>query len=67
MLNLTPFSTTDWFTNAFIELFGYACYNLMQCGIYLFTALFLQFAFDTIFILYRYLTITKIRTIRTKN
>ena len=42
MLNLTPFFSPDWFTDAFIKLFGYSCYFLSQCGIYFSTALFLQ-------------------------
>ena len=57
MLNLTPFFSPDWFTNAFIKLFGYPCYILTQCGIYFSTALFLQFAFNTLFRIYRSFTV----------
>ena len=53
MLNLTPFFSSDWFTEAFIKLFGYPCYIVTQCGIYFSTALFLQFAFNTLFSIYR--------------
>ena len=28
LLNLTPFFTAEWFTDAIIELFGYPCYTL---------------------------------------
>ena len=57
MLNSTPFFSPDWFTDAFINLFGYACYILTQCGIYFSTALFLQFAFSTFFSIYRSFTV----------
>ena len=57
MLNLTPFFSPDWFTDAFIKLFGYPCYILTQCGIYFSTALFLQFAFNTLFSIYRSFTV----------
>ena len=57
MLNSTPFFSPDWFTDAFIKLFGYPCYILTQCGIYFSTALFLQFAFNTLFSIYRSFTV----------
>ena len=57
MLNLTPFFSPDWLTDAFIKLFGYPCYILTQCGIYFSTALFLQFAFNTLFSIYRSFTV----------
>ena len=57
MLNLTPFFSPDWFTDAFIKFFGYPCYILTQCGIYFSTALFLQFAFNTLFSIYRSSTV----------
>ena len=41
-INLTPFFTPTWFSNAFIALFGYPCYILTQCGIYFSTLLFVQ-------------------------
>ena len=52
MLNLTPFCSPDWFTDAFIKLFGYPCYILSQCEIYFSTALFLPFAFNTLTSIY---------------
>ena len=57
MLNLTPFFSPDWFTDAFIKLFGYPCYILTQFGIYFSTTLFLQFAFNTLFSIYRSFTV----------
>ena len=57
MLNLTPFFSPAWFTDSFIKLFGYPCYILTQCGIYFSTALFLQFAFNTLFSIYRSFTV----------
>ena len=60
MLNLTLFFASEWFTDAFIELFGYPCYILTQCGISLSTALLLRFAFNTILSLYRSFTVKKI-------
>ena len=56
MLNLTPFSP-DSFTDAFIKFFGYPCYFLTQFGIYFSTALFLQFALNTLFSIYRSFTV----------
>ena len=53
MLNSTPFFSPVWFTDAFIKLFGYPCYLLNQCGIYFSSALFLQFAFNTLLSIYR--------------
>ena len=32
MLNSTQFFSPDWFTDAFIKLFGFPCYILTQCG-----------------------------------
>ena len=57
MLNLTPFFSTEWFTDAFIKIFGYPCYILTQCGIHVSTALFLQFAFETLPSIYRLFTV----------
>ena len=54
MLNLTPFLTPDWCTDAFIKLFGHLCYILTQCGIYFFNALFLRFAFIAFPSFYRF-------------
>ena len=33
MLNLPPFFSPDWFTDAFNKPIGYPCYILTQCGI----------------------------------
>ena len=52
MLNLTPFFSPDWFTEAFIKFFGYPCYILTQCGTYFSTAVFLHFAFNTLISIY---------------
>ena len=59
LINLTPFLTPTWFSDAFIALFGYPCYILTQCGIYLSTFLFIQATitliiklYETIFIKY---------------
>ena len=57
MLNLTPFFYPDWFTDAFIKIFGYPCYILIQCGIYFSTDLLLQFAFNTLLSVYRSFTV----------
>ena len=32
--NLTPLFTPTWFSDAFIALFGYPCYILVQCGMH---------------------------------
>ena len=42
MLNLAPFFSPEWFTDAFIKLFGDPCYTLTQCGICFSTALFFR-------------------------
>ena len=34
LINLTPFFTPTWFSDAFIALLGYPSYILTQCGIY---------------------------------
>ena len=34
LINLTPLLTPTWYSDAFIALFGYPCYNLTYCGIY---------------------------------
>ena len=34
LLNLLPRFNPDWFSQAFINFFGYPCYFLTQCGIY---------------------------------
>ena len=42
LINVTPLSSPTWFSDAFIALFGYPCYILTQCGIYISTCLFIQ-------------------------
>ena len=42
MLNLLPLFNPDWFSQAFINFFGYPCYVLTQCGIYFSTFLFIR-------------------------
>ena len=34
LLNLLPLFNPNWFSLAFINLFGYPCYILTQCGVY---------------------------------
>ena len=34
LLNLLPLFNPDWFSQAFINFFGYPCYVLTQCGIF---------------------------------
>ena len=34
LLNLLPLFNPDWFSQSFINFFGYPCYVLTQCGIY---------------------------------
>ena len=56
-LNLTPLFTPTWFSDAFIALFGYPCYILTQCGIYLSTFLFVQATLTLIIKLYKTISI----------
>ena len=42
VINLTPLFTPNWFSDAFIALFGFPFSILTQCGIYFSTYLFLQ-------------------------
>ena len=42
LLNLLPFFNPNWFSQAFISLFGYPCFILTQCGIYFSTLLFIR-------------------------
>ena len=42
LLNLLPLFNPDWFSQAFINFFGYPCYVLTQCGIYFSTFLFIR-------------------------
>ena len=40
LLNLLPLFNPDWFSQAFINFFGYPCYVQAQCGIYFSSFLF---------------------------
>ena len=42
LLTLLPLLNPDWFSQAFIDYFGYPCYILKQCGIYFSTFLFIR-------------------------
>ena len=42
LLSLTPLFTPEWFSDTFIQIFGYPCYILTQCGIYFSTFMFLH-------------------------
>ena len=42
LLNFLPLFNPSWFSQAFINLFGYPCYILTQCGIYFSTFLFIR-------------------------
>ena len=57
LINLTPFFTPTWFSDAFIALFGYPCYILTQCGIYFSTFLFVQATLTLIVKLYKTISI----------
>ena len=57
LLNLTPFFTPTWFSDAFMALFGYPCYILTQCGIYFSTFLFVQATLTLIVKLYKTISI----------
>ena len=60
MLNLTPFSTPEWFTDAFIEHFGHPCYISIQCGNQFSHCFFPQFALNTLLKLYSSFTVKKL-------
>ena len=57
LINMTPLSTSTWFSDAFIALFGYPCYILTQCGIYFSTFLFVHATITLIIKLYKTLSI----------
>ena len=42
LLILLPIFNPNWFSQAFIKLFGYPCYILTQCGFYFSTFLFIR-------------------------
>ena len=58
LLNLTPLLTPTWFSDAFIALFGYPCYILTQCDIYISSFLFVQATLTLIVKLYKTISIT---------
>ena len=57
LLNLLPLFNPDWFSQAFINFFGYPCYVLTQCGIYFSTFLFIREVFTLLLKLYRTVSI----------
>ena len=57
LIILTPLFTPTWFSDAFIELFGYLCYILTQCGIYFSTVFFVQATLTLIVKLYETISI----------
>ena len=42
LLNRLPLFNPDWFSQAFINFFGYPCFVLTQCGIYFSSFLFIR-------------------------
>ena len=46
LLYLLPLFNPDWFSQDFINFFGYPCYVLTQCGIYFSTFLFIREALN---------------------
>ena len=57
LLSLLPLFNADWFSQAFINYFGYPCYISTQCGIYFSTFLFIREVLT--FLLKFYRTISK--------
>ena len=57
LLNLLPLFNPDWFSQAFINFFGYPCYVLTQCGIYFSTFLFVREVLTFILKFYRTISI----------
>ena len=57
LLNLLPFFNSNWFSQAFIILFGYPCYILTQCGIYFSTFLFIRETLTFLLRFYRTISI----------
>ena len=56
LLNLLPLFNPNWFSQAFITLFGYPCYILTQCGNY-FSTFFLRDVLTFLVRFYRTITI----------
>ena len=59
LLNLLPLFNPNWFIQAFINLFGYPCYILTQCGIYFSTFLFMREVLTFLLRFYRTIGIKK--------
>ena len=57
LLNLSPLFNPDWFSQAFINFFGYPCYVLTRCGIYFSTFLFIREVLTFLLIFYRTISI----------
>ena len=57
LLNLLPLSNPNWFSQAFINLFGYPCYISTQCGIYFSTFLFIREVLTFLLRFYRTISI----------
>ena len=57
LLNLLPLFNPDWFSQAFINFFGYPCYVLTQCGIYFSTFLFIREVLTFLLKFYRTISI----------
>ena len=53
MLNIALFFTSDIFTDALVNFFGFLCYILTECGIYFSTALSVRFLLKMIVSLYQ--------------
>ena len=60
LLNLLPLFKPDWFSQAFINFFGYPCYVLAQCGIYFSTFLFIREVLTFLLKFYRTISINYI-------
>ena len=57
LLIVIPLFNPNWFSQAFIGLFGYPCYILTQCGIYFSTFLFIREVLTFLLKLYRTISI----------
>ena len=57
LINLTLLFTPTWFLDAFIASFGYPCYILTQCEIYVCTNRFIQTVFTLIVKLFKTISI----------
>ena len=56
-LIILPLFNPDWFSQAFINYFGYPCYILTQCGIYFSTYLFIREVLTFLLKFYRTISI----------